>query len=67
MARAAMIAERSHVRGADAIHLAAVNPLTRLFADLDERIVLLTSDHEIIQAAIQLEISTEDPAAALRE
>ena len=61
MERAVVIARRFRLRGADAIHLSAVDLLRSPFSDVSEPVVLLTSDQEMLEAAITFKISTARP------
>lgn len=64
MRRAEMMAQHFRLRGADAVHLAATGQLIVLLRHVAP-VVLLTADHEMLEAAARLKISTEDPATGV--
>ena len=65
MERAAVLARRFRLRGADAVHLSAADLLRSQSKDSGGPMVLLSSDQEMLRAATELTIRIEDPATAL--
>lgn len=55
------------LRGADAVHLASALLLQRRFVDEDERLILVTSDHELKKAAQSSGLVVIDPAEQERQ
>jgi predicted nucleic acid-binding protein len=49
------------LRGADAVHLASGSLLQRRFAEEDDRLILVTSDHELKEAAQSSGLAVMDP------
>ncbi len=65
--RAAELAQHYHLRGADAIHLAAALSLQNALAQTNETVVLVTSDRELLAAAKDAGLAVEDPVPASPE
>jgi len=55
------------LRGADAVRLASALLMQRRFADEDDRLVLVTSDHELKTAAESSGLTVIDPEAQERQ
>ena len=58
------VATRFALRGADAIHLASALLLQRRFAEADDRLILVTSDRELKEAAQSSGLPVIDPEQA---
>jgi len=59
--RAKDVAREQALRGADAVHLASALMLQSRFADDDDRLVFVTSDRELREAAQISGLDTVDP------
>ena len=59
--RAADLAQRYRLRGADAVHLGAVLELQDALSDLDEQMIFITSDQELLAAARSVGLEVENP------
>lgn len=55
------LAKELALRGADAVHLASALLLQRRFVEDDDRLILVTSDHELKDAAQSTGLVTIDP------
>ena len=55
------IARDQALRGADAIHLASALMLRRRFEDEEDRLILVTSDQELKEAAQSVDLTVSDP------
>lgn len=61
--RAADLARHHKLRGADAVHLATALDLWRVLTDINEPLVLVTSDEELLEAARAVGLLVENPVA----
>jgi len=61
MTTACDVAKRFALRGADAIHLASALLLQRRFVEADDRLILVASDRELVEAAQVLGLMVIDP------
>jgi len=52
------------LRGADAVHLATALGLKDTMAEVSESVVLVASDHDLLEVARQTGLSVEDPVRA---
>ena len=59
--RAVSVTEHYKLRAADAIHLATALDLRDAMAGTNESVVLVTSDHELLEAARRAGLIAEDP------
>jgi len=65
LAELALALTQDHkLRGADAVHLATALDLRDSLAEVNESLVVLASDHELLEAARQAGLAVEDPVAA---
>lgn len=55
------LAKKEALRGADAVHLASALLLQKHFAEEDDRLVLITSDHELKEVAQSSGVVVIDP------
>jgi predicted nucleic acid-binding protein len=62
--RAVVLGQDYKLRGADAVHLATALGLKDSLAGVDERVVLITSDQELLEAAREAGLTVEDPVEA---
>lgn len=64
--QAGHLALQYRLRGADAVHLASVLHLQTILAEVEQSVVLVTSDSELFAAAQTAGLSVEDPIRAAR-
>jgi uncharacterized protein len=57
------LARRYRLRGADAVHLTAASQLRGVLTSVGESVVLVSSDDELLKAALAHGLQVENPAA----